>query len=432
MPKPLFSKDSSQTVSTGYLSSKSLYNQSPLVPQKRRIAGSRNDPVLQSVENRFPYGARDGSLTPMNARPQAASNPLLRNADNDGLNQQQNLTPIHRHSTIRSRNPLEVLQQRSLSGRPLAAITIQTVYATLSRYTTYIQNFRRDPLALARRVIANAWRSNWAMFGKLSWWVLGLFLGHRQPVSDHPAWDWDRYDGESIASKHCAPGEQDTERVETLPAEREDHDRQHIETESKRALDHKRRSVKKRKQRMKEAKSTWGQSLFLWGKFSVAIMLAVGGAIVKGPAEMLRETEERRRSRSNSLENSPRYSATAPWSHSGGIPYDGYQVQNPLRLPPEPLHHAHPTKNRMTRSFSSPLLSPRYDDSNMMTGAFLAKAVQGGRLESHKSCHDDDGRSDSNSVNNITLRPTRSPERRRLDSVFRPPGTDNGDASDHG
>ena len=40
-------------------------------------------------------------------------------------------------------------------------------------------------------------------------------------------------------------------------------------------------------------KSTWGESLLLWGKFSVAIMLAVGGAVVKGPGEMLRDADNR-------------------------------------------------------------------------------------------------------------------------------------------
>ena len=96
-----------------------------------------------------------------------------------------------------------MLQQRNIAARPLAAVTIKTIYGTLSRYTTYIRDFKKDPLALARRVMANAWRINWKVMGRLSWWVLGLFLGPSRAAEQSQAWDWDDYDGEAIADRHC-------------------------------------------------------------------------------------------------------------------------------------------------------------------------------------------------------------------------------------
>ncbi|KLJ12584.1 hypothetical protein EMPG_12370 [Blastomyces silverae] len=41
----------------------------------------------------------------------------------------------------------------------------------------YIWDAAPNPVNLIRRIIANAWHANWNRLGKLSWWVLGLFLG---------------------------------------------------------------------------------------------------------------------------------------------------------------------------------------------------------------------------------------------------------------
>ena len=106
------------------------------------------------------------AVTPSHSRRSSSSSLLLR-------------------SPGRAKSPLEILQQRNIDTRPLAAVTIKTIYGTLSRYTTYIREIKRDPTALARRVIANAWHANWKLLGKLSWWVLGLFLGTSR--RDHEA-----------------------------------------------------------------------------------------------------------------------------------------------------------------------------------------------------------------------------------------------------
>ena len=110
----------------------------------------------------------------------------------------------------RPRSPLETLHKRTASPAPLTSVTIRTILDTLSHYTYCVWKLRRDPIALARRLIVNIWRSNWKRLGKLSWWVLGLFLGpgaRRKQVGDaHSAGcDWEKHDEEAIVGKICSP-----------------------------------------------------------------------------------------------------------------------------------------------------------------------------------------------------------------------------------
>ena len=219
-------------------------------------------------------------------------------------------------SAPRPRSPLEALQsRRSRQPIPLTSVTTRTIFGTISRYTSYIREIRRDPTALARRVIANAWCSNWKRLGGLSWWVLGLFLG--PGISREPApgmgRDWEQYDGEGMAERmhetmNPSTSAQPTERYALLPKTgarrvtfgdgqgggyRTSGSRVQAKPALKKDSDH----GKSRK----EQKAGWAKSIFLWGKFSVAIMLALGGAVMKGPGEMLKDCEEHKTRRSSSL-----------------------------------------------------------------------------------------------------------------------------------
>ena len=196
-------------------------------------------------------------------------------------------------SPRRSRTPLEILQRKNFGVKPIAVVTIRTIYGTLSRCTTLMRDFRKDPLAVARRLIANAWRCNWAVLGKLSWWVLGLFLGPSTRERKQQ-WDWDDYDGEAIADRHCGEdlhqsrearrpllnGQEDVSHARRVHF---DGDNNYHDTQATSSEAHK--------------KPGWGKTVMLWGKFSMAIMLAVGGAVVKGPGEMLKEADIRAASR---------------------------------------------------------------------------------------------------------------------------------------
>lgn len=210
-------------------------------------------------------------------------------------------------TTPRSRSPVERLQQRSISHFPLTSVTVRTIFGTLSRYTSYIREIRQDPTALARRVIANAWCSNWKRFGKLSWWVLGLFLGRGRRAEQTQAfknagWGWEQYDGEAIAGQVChADRVCDHENVipsspgNTREGSGESTVRFGEQDEGYRTSGTKAKAKPALKQdtpHHQQRKTSWGKSLYLWGKFSVAIMLAVGGAVINGPEEMLKDCEE--------------------------------------------------------------------------------------------------------------------------------------------
>ena len=234
---------------------------SPVEPARKKILAPDMATTLNTA------------LTPSHSRKSSSSSLLLR-------------------SPGRTKSPLEILQERNIGARPLAAVTIKTIYGTLSRYTTYIKEIKRDPLALARRIIANAWHANWAMLGKLSWWVLGLFLGPSRRDHEYKAWDWEDYDGESIADRYCRrrSREVDGQHLHLLPPSQSPE--RHVRFDEQHASYRTRGSRSPAKPALKK-KSSWGESLLLWGKFSVAIILAVGGAVVQGPGEMMRDVDER-------------------------------------------------------------------------------------------------------------------------------------------
>ena len=216
----------------------------------------------------------------------------------DRASQTASSSSINEKRLSRARSPFEILQRTSTSSTPLTVVTIRSIYGTLSRYTTYISEFKSDPWALARRVIANAWSSNWKRFGKLSWWVLGIFIpGGQGNYAAVNGWDWDNYDGEAVADRFCTSDSPMTETAKTAHSEpcsspgkrsvrfETHHDRyrtQGSKIPAKSAL-----------KGGKEKQTGLGKSLYLWGKFSLAIMLAVGGAVLKGPAEMLKDCDTR-------------------------------------------------------------------------------------------------------------------------------------------
>lgn len=357
IPRPLFSRAVSRSLDKAYLEGRSNLDESPLNPRKRRKS-SRADIRLSSDENNI-QNSTAGGASPTNPRPLLSPKSLK---DRSIPNSQTRRRASYRMKTgnANALSPLELLQQRGLGSKPLAAITIQTVYATLSKYTSYIQTIKQDPLALARRVIANAWRSNWATFGKMSWWVLGLFISRRKSLSNHDEWDWDVYDGESIAQKYCSDYndiEESDDGAECEGGYTMRHDLGSGE------LHGTLQSQTKQNIHPEKVKSGWGNSLLLWGKFSVAIMLAVGGAIVRGPGEMLRDTEDRRHSRSNSIERTHKESsARSPnLDQSSGILLDRFRA---ARLSRE-HHEPEPTTIRKMRSFSSPTPSSGYHKADM-------------------------------------------------------------------
>ena len=218
-------------------------------------------------------------------------------------------SPKKRKPALRSLSPLEILQRKDATRPALVTVTMQTIYGTISRYTSYIREIKHDPTALARRVIANAWHANWRVLGRLSWWVLGLFVGHTRLKDQKEARGWEDYDGQGIAERVHDEQEGDigpprsTPKKDGSPARRVRFDDNPEQYRTRGTKSPARPALKNRKKQ----KPGWGQSLYLWGKFSVAILLAVGGAVIKGPEEMLKECDDR----NDSCNKSPRRSPTA-------------------------------------------------------------------------------------------------------------------------
>lgn len=292
VPEPLFSPKSKRrsvrsranpySTKTGSPSPPSLPLPASIPRKRRKISSSSIDRedgaerprALLQVPQKGANGnsARSGRSTPSNgSRPPSLS--LL--------------------SPRGSRGPLELLQSKNFGVRPIAVVTIKTIYGTLSKCTAIVRDFKKDPLALARRVIANAWRCNWAVMGKLSWWVLGLFLGPSAKDPRPASWNWDDYDGEAIAERHCR------RKSKRLSAEQQSLLTQQAESRPKRRVAFKapEGAGQKSGSKASQPKAGWTKSVLLWAKFSTAIVLAVGGAVVKGPGEMLKETDKRRASR---------------------------------------------------------------------------------------------------------------------------------------
>ncbi|KAK5057539.1 hypothetical protein LTR84_011539 [Exophiala bonariae] len=357
IPRPLFSRAVSRSLDEAYLEGRSHLEESPLNPRKRR-KGSKTDVRLSPDQSNVHKPSLKDTDAP-NTRPVLNPKSLRDRAICDSQTQRRSSNRM-KTGSANVLSPLELLQQRGIGSKPLAAITIQTVYATLSRYTSYIQTFKQDPLALARRVIANAWRSNWAVFGKMSWWVLGLFISRRRSSTSNDEWDWDVYDGESIAQKFCSDYNDIEDSDYGTDRQQEDAVRHGSDfCQSHNTV----QNQTKQKLPPEGVKSGWGNSLLLWGKFSVAIMLAVGGAIVRGPGEMLRDTEDRRHSRSSSIEKRhKRLSAKLPHlDHTAGTLLDRFKA---ARLSPQ-CHDLEPNTIRKVRSFSSPTPSCGYHEANV-------------------------------------------------------------------
>ncbi|KIW89022.1 uncharacterized protein Z519_10507 [Cladophialophora bantiana CBS 173.52] len=416
IPRPLFSKH--RTRGGGHSISHIEYPESPLNPRKRRKTSSICEFRCSRVDI-INQGSRNVEACPYSGREDVTPGFIVDRKIKRSMDDYSTFSK--KQGTIQTRSSLEIIQHRSIGSRPLATLTIQTVYATLSRYATYIQGFKRDPLSLARRVIANAWRSNWAMFGKLSWWVLGLFVGYRRRPTDQQDWDWAKYDGESIANRCCLL-DVDERPIKDPPLPAAEIDPPFAGGKIEEQENTARTPSTPPAAASSKPKSGWGRSLYLWGKFSVAIMLAVGGAIIKGPAEMLRDADDRRKSQRNSLAEdvvahcgSERGQSDNAYQVTG----DPNQVWDGHRGGPPRINDT-PDVGRKARSFSSPptsspihLRTTRGASEHTPHRDRLTEGISYSSRErtsgEYLACWTED-----------TLKPARS-NRKGLDSVFQTP-----------
>ena len=284
-----------------------------------------------------------------------------------------------------SDNFIELLRQKNFAVKPLAAMTIKTIFKLIATCTKGVRDFRQDPFALARKVLANAWYMNWNMMGKLSWYVLGLFIHPRKQPRARPPIDWDQYDGESIASRYCNSVDDEEQTRESLI----------VHSSGEDAHSHKPDFDKIDALPTAEPEKTgWGKSLFLWGKFSAAMMLAVSGAVIKGPGEMLKDVPKQ------STDAKPCYRlCKSCGAIEASSPFRSTESQRQVPRGPQSVLPHEGTRR-------STILGDRYEadfdfrsDTQLDSSSLLDQIQQTGY--------------------DSTMRPSASP-RKRLDSLFSP------------
>lgn len=209
--------------------------------------------------------------------------------------------PADKDSTPRPHKMKSFIDEVKSRPAPLTSIASTYAFGTISRYTSYFREIRRDPTALARRVIANAWHSNWKRLGSLSWWVLGLFLGpsgrdDKSDGSNEDDFDWHHYSAEASKVRRYAsvdgPGPAIGPGEDLVPTatERTRPKSPKVTFEDTNLL-----ASRKERPRCKDCvePSSRFQSLRLWAKFSLALVLAVGVAVKDGPAAVLADCKSR-------------------------------------------------------------------------------------------------------------------------------------------
>ncbi|KAL9115920.1 MAG: hypothetical protein Q9227_000288 [Pyrenula ochraceoflavens] len=241
-----------------------------------------------------------------------SSSPINSNAQYD--------TRVHSESQDACAFRLGLSDKKAVGERPYPATSVRhekssnlskstttrssnlTTGGTIGGYACLFRQLRKDPTAIARRVIANAWQSNWKLLGRLSWWVLGLFLGRGSSSGDN---GWSPRSVLDV-KRDDIPAEA---RIDELEGTAEHQTREiAVSIQESQILDSSENAVIGANHDISkdggQYKKTWRRSIYLWGKFSFAIMLAVGGALVKGPGEMLGESENANTAKANK-ETSP-------------------------------------------------------------------------------------------------------------------------------
>ena len=181
----------------------------------------------------------------------------------------------------------------------------------MRKYTKFFRDLRRDPTALARRVIANAWRTNWGRLGSLSWWVLGLFLGSPTPEEEPEQssnadddFNWHYYSAEASKARRLGmsdgPGPALEEpQSQSTGCHGHAGSRPRLRTKPSKVTfnspddDPDRKTPRRCKRCTPDSEQqTFGRKIKLWARFSFAIVLAVGGAVKDGPAAMMADCRD--------------------------------------------------------------------------------------------------------------------------------------------
>ena len=212
-------------------------------------------------------------------------------------------------------------KSRQFKSKPtLSPVTQSSKLGTFVQYTTCLARFRADPTAMARRVIANAWHRQWKRLGQFSWWVLGLFLGRKATeasvrgpgtcgLSESGRRKWELAFGgveglegyevldqaEALALDKARATGSDQQTMGEVRRRGDQVSPQELSDESLNESEAKGHCEPQvgpdRDSPRRHVSGSWSRPLYLWGKFSFALILAIGGAVIEGPAAMLQDCD---------------------------------------------------------------------------------------------------------------------------------------------
>ncbi|KKZ60108.1 hypothetical protein EMCG_00799 [[Emmonsia] crescens] len=196
--------------------------------------------------------------------------------------------------------PVAILDSRVARLRKIYPVPCSSIRSLDSRRDAfyYIWDAVPSPVYLVRRIIANAWHANWKRLGKLSWWVLGLFLGG-QPRNQwlknkhqcQTSYNNDKSTAATSNTKHVTNSSHSgmrslTSRVEETPTKRATK----VQPDDTSALMCTPPGVCAREYPLFISPETPPNRPFeLWAKFSFALVLAIGLAVRDGPASLMDE-----------------------------------------------------------------------------------------------------------------------------------------------
>ncbi|MCJ1382973.1 hypothetical protein MMC17_006086 [Xylographa soralifera] len=235
----------------------------------------------------------------------------VQRSDRDGLRQ--------RNATVRT--PIQAVSVHSLAPSPVISLNVfpAKTLGMFGKLTGLVAAMRQDPLILARKILVNAWTTGSSRMGGLGWWLIGLIYrsGQRKDertaeadvVEEEDPNYTDRRSQLAEASKAQKPRSQDRS-IEHLGGSQAHAQSQKLDDpgnkskprESRSAVLPPTESIHLCKDCVEPSSR---QSLRLWLRFSLAIVLAVGVAVKDGPGTLLEDFPPRHASDHQSRARGP-------------------------------------------------------------------------------------------------------------------------------
>ncbi|MCJ1321282.1 hypothetical protein MMC15_006626 [Xylographa vitiligo] len=225
----------------------------------------------------------------------------------------QRRAPIHA--------PIPAASVNSLAPSPAKSLNVSTGFPAktlgmFGKLSGLVAAMRQDPLILARKILVNAWTTGSSRIGGLGWWLIGLIYrsGRRSNARTADA-DVVEEEAPSDARRRSPPAEgREAQNRRPRDLRTEHSGVSQTRAPSRTSDDPKGRSEPGESRPLSTQSShtckdcvepSSRQSLRLWLRFSLAVVLAVGIAVKDGPGSLLEDLPPRHASDHSSRQNDP-------------------------------------------------------------------------------------------------------------------------------